>query len=1106
MARTPDRRPGEADEEGIVLENRTSGDNPTLAGGIRYVNGAFSFRDSLGLFNPRSQLSAAGYDTEIQYNYLGFLSASSDLKFVRDRKALVVTNISGSLTRLADGTSYIVAGGNMSVVTGSNGSIFLSTVNSGTISGVTPGTGLLGGGAEGSVSLRINDSIVATVSGTTFTGPVNFNSGLSGSLTRLTDGTSYISSGVGINVTTGSTGRITIALSNTGSAGTYGSQSQIPVFVTDAEGRVTGVTSTAIQITEAQVTNLTSSLNDRALKATSITAGNGLSGGGDLSTNRTLSIDDSVVATLSGSTFSGAVRFNAGLTGSLTRLVSGDPFIVGGSNVIVTTGSNGTIVIDAVGGTNGGSLVDGFGSPNYVSKWQDTNTLTDSIIYDDGSSVGIGTVSGGDKFTVLGDSSITGSLLPGTDSVHSLGSSAKRWKLFSNDLEAYGASQFHGNITPSADSSYDIGTSGNNWRNIFAANISGSLTGSGLALGSIVFSGPGGLITGSNSRLFWDNSNNRLGIGTNSPSMPLEVFGVSGSLFSVAEGLSGSLFSVCGVSGVPILEVFSDVRLTAGGGWLTPALTVTGSRVAIGSTSATDTLTVLGTLALTGSLLPGSTATGALGSTTRAWKTVYGAALSGSLTRLIDGSSYLLAGAGISITTGSNGSITIVNDGTVGDITAVAAGLGLIGGGTSGSLSLAIDDSVVATLSGSTFSGPVKFNSGLSGSLTSLSNGSPYLVAGSNVTISTGSNGSITIGSTMNGDAILAGSNRQIQFNDGGAFGASSGLTYSKATQALTGTYVVASTGFSGSLTKLTDGTSYLVAGPGISIATGSNGSVLITNDGTVGDITSVNAGTGLLGGGTSGNVTLSINDSTVATVSGTTFTGVTSHAAGLSGSLTRLTDGSSYINAGGGILVTTGSNGSVTISLGAITYATASFSDATSVTVNHDVGISLYDIEVFDTLYGKMIPKSATATSSTQANITFSIPTSGYIAVGGPVAGGSGATTLGNVTPTAGPSPYYGLRAMAAVSSANSTPSHVGHNIASIAKVGTGLWDVAFTVAGYSDVNSISVMITLATTDYGLTMAYDKAASTTSTIRIRCTTAAGALYDASAWSLMAAW
>ena len=67
----------------------------------------------------------------------------------------------------------------------------------------------------------------------------------------------------------------------------------------------------------------------------------------------------------------------------------------------------------------------------------------------------------------------------------------------------------------------------------------------------------------------------------------------------------------------------------------------------------------------------------------------------------------------------------------------------------------------------------------------------------------------------------------------------------------------------SGSLTQLSDGTSYLIAGAGIAISTGSNGSVTITNDGTVGDVTSVVAGSGLTGGGTTGDVTLNIGAGT---------------------------------------------------------------------------------------------------------------------------------------------------------------------------------------------------------------------------------------------------
>lgn len=52
MPQTPDRRPGEADEEGMIFEPSLT--DPPVVGGVRFVGGAFRFRDSGGVYDPRS--------------------------------------------------------------------------------------------------------------------------------------------------------------------------------------------------------------------------------------------------------------------------------------------------------------------------------------------------------------------------------------------------------------------------------------------------------------------------------------------------------------------------------------------------------------------------------------------------------------------------------------------------------------------------------------------------------------------------------------------------------------------------------------------------------------------------------------------------------------------------------------------------------------------------------------------------------------------------------------------------------------------------------------------------------------------------------------------
>jgi hypothetical protein len=430
--------------------------------------------------------------------------------------------------------------------------------------------------------------------------------------------------------------------------------------------------------------------------------------------------------------------------------------------------------------------------------------------------------------------------------------------------------------------------------------------------------------------------------------------GLSGSLTRLTDGTSyliaGSGMTITSASNGAVTLASDGTTYTAGDGldlsgteFSTDLKTAGGLK--IDSTELAIDDTVVATL--TGSQFSGNIGvTGSLGATV---------GLSGSLTQLTDGTSYLIAGSNVTITSASNGAVTVTSTDTN---TTYTAGDGLDLSGTefstdlksSGGLKidsteLAIDDTVVATLTGSQFSGNIGVTGsigvtlGLSGSLTQLTDGTSYLIAGSNVTITSASNGAVTVAATDTNTTYTAGDGLDLSGTEFSTdLKSDGGLKIDSTELAIDNTIVATLTGsqfsgnvgvtgsmgvtlgLSGSLTQLTDGTSYLIAGTGIAITSASNGAVTIANDGTVGDITGVTAGTGLTGGGTSGTVTLNVDNTTVATLTGSQFsgnvgiTGSLGATTGLSGSLTQLTDGTSYLIAGSNVTITSASNGAVTI------------------------------------------------------------------------------------------------------------------------------------------------------------------------------------------------
>jgi len=152
-------------------------------------------------------IAVSGSSGAVQYSDNGVFGGDSNFSFNKYSKTLSVTNLSGSLTKLSDGSSYLIAGSNITISTGSKGSITISST---------------GGGGGGSGTPAGSDSEIQFNSGGSFGSSPNFT--FSGNYLSLTGSMSQGNSSKTSGTSSHAEGYYTIAGGNYSHSEGYGTE------------------------------------------------------------------------------------------------------------------------------------------------------------------------------------------------------------------------------------------------------------------------------------------------------------------------------------------------------------------------------------------------------------------------------------------------------------------------------------------------------------------------------------------------------------------------------------------------------------------------------------------------------------------------------------------------------------------------------------------------------------------------------------------------------------------------------------------------------------------------------------------------------------------
>lgn len=264
---------------------------------------------------------------------------------------------------------------------------------------------------------------------------------------------------------------------------------------------------------------------------------------------------------------------------TFTRVTSSSAAGVGGGKVLsVDSGGKLILVEDQTGGGGGATPSAEAVLPSATNGmtlyFNGTNWVSSNNLYHDGGSVGISTTSPVSRFHVFTNlATKIGQIIQGyTGQTANL----TEWRDASGSVLSYVDANgvFNG-----------------------SANVAGSLN-PGLTNGSVLFQGASG-ITQDNGNFFWDDTTNRLGIGTTTPGSLLQLNGSSPFLTFVNTtssnktwivGLSGTSFNIAESGGATTLQLRAGAP--------TNSIWADSTGVAIGTSGGANKLSVYGNVAI----------------------------------------------------------------------------------------------------------------------------------------------------------------------------------------------------------------------------------------------------------------------------------------------------------------------------------------------------------------------------------------------------------------------------------------------------------------------------------------------------------------------------